>query len=224
MKKCSWCGAEYPDDVTLCPIDQREVINPSLPKAAAPYSTFRVSLLSLRGDPAPAQPLIRRPVILEVVELFFRYIAALLVSGIVGFFVMLFMIATGFVVFALTERFFYPPEIVILAGGCIAGCVASCIGTFSGALILPRGKRAFGSIAFLVIGAAYCMMFTVEYVLLPNRDYEFYVPAEIWVLWICGALGGMLTVLFFNWGRWPKSGSRQSIVPENAAKISGDLP
>jgi len=223
MKKCSWCGAEYRDDVTFCPIDQREVINPSSPKPAAPYPGIRVTLSNLCGDPPPTQSPIPRPAMLEYFELFIRYIAALIVLGIVGFIVMLLMMMTGFAVLFLTERFFYPPWIVVVTGCCIAGFLAGCIGAFCGALILPRGKRGFGSISFLVIGIAYWGMMICNR---PHthRDYEIVLDFWFWMLWASSALGIILNAVFFNWGRWPGYQPRQPIVPENAAKISGDLP
>jgi len=52
MKRCSYCGKEYTDDVTFCPLDGEPVANREelrktiAPQPAAAQSTFDVKLIS----------------------------------------------------------------------------------------------------------------------------------------------------------------------------------
>ncbi len=36
MKTCSYCGAEYPDDATMCPVDHTSLNRPEPPQPVAP--------------------------------------------------------------------------------------------------------------------------------------------------------------------------------------------
>ena len=81
-------------------------------------------------------------------------------------------------------------------------------GVFAGTLCLPRDRRAFGSISLFIIGmAGYFMTFFFFFWALAGTiaGPDSY---SVWFVNLPPLIGGLLAVLFFNWGRWPKFSRR----------------
>jgi len=75
-------------------------------------------------------------------------------------------------------------------------------GTFAGTLCLPRGSRAFGSLALLGIAMG-CYVMTFLNTIFVGQDSCF-----LWIINLPPLMGGLLAALFFNWGHWPKFSRR----------------
>lgn len=207
MKKCSWCGAEYPDDVTLCPIDQNALANISPPALPKPPPGFIATLLSVRDDLQMDPASVPEDSAREFRGTFVNYICGLIVGLIISFVVSF----AGFVLLAFSVSspgFGFP-------GFCISLVVGGFLGTFLGTLCLPRGKRAFGSIALLFVGSALYVTLTICTLCAMAGDDR----GLIWI--IPAAIGGTFAVIFFNWGRRPKYVARPPAGQGPISKTSG---
>jgi len=200
MKKCSWCGAEYPDKYTYCLIDQHELAGIAPPQKREPYPGFIATLLSLRDD----LPTIPASAPGDSPRQFSGLLGRYLLCFFVGIFVSLAVSVGGWLCtfcigYALGDH--YAP-IFMLSGCHIALALGGFAGVFTGTICLPRGKRAFGSAVLFIVG-------TIGYV---ATAFEALCAAEdtyVPLLWIIpAAIGGALAVTFFNWRRWPKYSRR----------------
>jgi len=132
MKKCSWCGREYPDDVSTCVVDQQSLVSVASPAPEQASGSGKAEI----DEPATVQ---------SFLVLFARYVLAMVVSYFVSYAVffggLYFLMWAGMVGFVL----------LLIASG--------FSGVFVGALCLPQSGRRFGSVVMLVFGLAYYIYF-----------------------------------------------------------------
>jgi hypothetical protein len=112
MKRCSYCGAEYPDDATECAVDKTP-FGEVRPESEEPRKHVRFGIFSEYEI----------PVSLAIVSYFFFFPAAICFAGIIAILVLLILSGGG-------------PASGIALLGCV-GCGA--IGLFW--LLLSRGLR-----------------------------------------------------------------------------------
>ena len=188
----------YPDDVAVCPFDER-----ALP--AAPVRGLRARISALRDDPAQVQKFLPRHPVAEYFELLFRYFVALLVTAIVYFTVLL--VGIGAASAVTTREPGAQPDDLIVPAMVFLGVLAGCLSTFFGIWALPRGTRAFGSLAFLFIEATYWCVTTFA-TLAPTGPRD--GLSAFGLVIACPSMAGAIPVfIFFNWGRWPKFSLRR---------------
>jgi hypothetical protein len=156
MKRCSWCGREYPDETSVCAIDQQPLVS------GAPQPPVQPSRAQ---EPKIAVPLTLRGFLL----LFVRYVAAIGVSYFVSYSV-----------------FFGGMFMLMWAGmlGIVLLFVASGFcGVFVGTLCLPRFNRRFGSAVLLVMGLAYYIYFVTSLDILRAENNSF---PYVWLVPLAG--------------------------------------